>query len=184
VLRSSSIGAITALALLLLTIFVIWVAVANAIYIATFGYATPTSIETFAQDVLTTRTGWTLILVGNLVGFLFAVLVLSISVVSFPLLLDRDVGAAVALLTSLRAVARNPFTMMLWGLIVAALLVVGSLPLFLGLTIIVPILGHATWHLYRRVVEPQTAPPPTHPDGHRERRYAADFPAVLFPWAR
>ena len=132
VLRSSSIGAITALALLLLTIFVIWVTLANAIYIATFGYATPTSMETFAHDVLTTRAGWTLIFVGNLVGFLFAVLVLSISVVSFPLLLDRDVGAAVALLTSLRAVARNPFTMMLWGLIVAALLVVGSLPLFLG----------------------------------------------------
>jgi uncharacterized membrane protein len=184
VLGSSSIGAITALALLLLTIFVIWVALANAIYIATFGYATPTSIENFANEVLTTRTGWTLILVGNLVGLLFAVLVLSISVVSFPLLLDRDVGAAVALLTSIRTVARNPFTMMLWGLIVAALLVVGSLPLFLGLTIILPILGHATWHLYRRVVEPQAAPPPTHDEGHRERRYAADFPAVLFPWAR
>jgi uncharacterized membrane protein len=184
VLRSSSIGAITALALLLLTIFVIWVTLANAIYIATFGYATPTSMETFAHDVLTTRAGWTLIFVGNLVGFLFAVLVLSISVVSFPLLLDRDVGAAVALLTSLRAVARNPFTMMLWGLIVAALLVVGSLPLFLGLSIIVPILGHATWHLYRRVVEPQAAPPPTLQEGHQERRYAADFPAVLFPWAR
>jgi uncharacterized membrane protein len=184
VLESSSIGAITALALLLLTIFVIWIALANAIYIATFGYATPTSIETFAQDVLTTPAGWTLIIAGNLVGFLFAVLVLSISVVSFPLLLDRDVGAAVALLTSIRAVARNPFTMMLWGLIVAALLVVGSLPLFLGLTVIVPILGHATWHLYRRVVEPQAAPPPTHPEGHRERRYAADFPSVLFPWAR
>jgi hypothetical protein len=62
--------------------------------------------------------------------------------------------------------------------------VVGSIPLFFGLTIVVPILGHATWHLYRRVVEPQAAPPPTHPDGQRERRYAADFPAVLFPWAR
>jgi len=184
VLGSSSIGAITALALLLLTIFVIWVALANAIYIATFGYGTPTSIENFANEVLTTRAGWTLILVGNLVGLLFAVLVLSISVVSFPLLLDRDVGAAVALLTSIRVVGRNPFTMMLWGLIVAALLVVGSLPLFLGLTIIVPILGHATWHLYRRVVQPQAAPPPTHDEGHRERRYAADFPVVLFPWAR
>jgi uncharacterized membrane protein len=184
VLGSSSIGAITALALLLLTIFVIWVALANAIYIATFGYATPTSIENFATEVLTTRTGWTLILVGNLVGLLFAVLVLSISVVSFPLLLDRDVGAAVALLTSIRVVGRNPFTMILWGLIVAALLVVGSLPLFLGLTIIVPILGHATWHLYRRVVQPQAAPPPTHGEGQRERRYAADFPVVLFPWAR
>ena len=184
VLRSSSIGAITALALLLLTIFVIWVAVANAIYIATFGYATPESIETFVRDVLTTPAGWTLILVGNGIGLLFAILVLTISVVSFPLLLDRDVGAAVALLTSIRAVARNPVTMMLWGLIVAALLVVGSLPLLFGLTIVMPILGHATWHLYRRVVEPQAAPPPTLAEEHRERRYAADFPAVLFPWTR
>jgi uncharacterized membrane protein len=184
VLGSSSIGAITALALLLLTIFVVWVAAANAIYVATFGYATPTSIEDFVHEVLTTRQGWTLILAGNLVGALFAVLVLTISVVSFPLLLDRDVGAAVALLTSIRAVARNPLTMMLWGLIVAALLVVGSLPLFFGLTIIMPILGHATWYLYRRVVEPEAAPPPTLQDEQRERRYAADFPAVLFPWAR
>jgi uncharacterized membrane protein len=184
VIESSSIGAITALALLLLTIFVIWVAAADAIYIATFGYATPTSIENFVYEVLTTPQGWTLIIVGNLVGLLFATLVLTISVVSFPLLLDRDVGAAVALLTSIRAVARNPFTMMLWGLIVAALLVVGSLPLFFGLTIIMPILGHATWHLYRRVVEPEAAPPPTPPDQRHERRYAADFPAVLFPWAR
>lgn len=184
VLQSSSIGAISALALLLLGIFVIWVAIANAIYIATFGYATPASIETFVYDVLSTRAGWTLILVGNGVGLLFAILVLTISVVSFPLLLDRDVGAAVALLTSIRAVTRNPLAMMEWGLIVAALLVVGSLPLFFGLTMIMPVLGHATWHLYRRVVEPQAAPPPTLPEQQKERRYAADFPAVLFPWAR
>lgn len=184
VLQSSSIGAISALTLLLLGIFVIWVAIANAIYIATFGYATPASIETFVYDVLSTRAGWTLILVGNGVGLLFAILVLAISVVSFPLLLDRDVGAAVALLTSIRAVTRNPLAMMEWGLIVAALLVVGSLPLFFGLTIIMPILGHATWHLYRCVVEPQAAPPPTLPEQQKERRYAADFPAVLFPWAR
>jgi uncharacterized membrane protein len=184
VLQSSSIGAIAALAVLLLTIFVIWVAIANAIYIATFGYATPDSVETFARDVLTTRPGWTLILVGNGVGLLFAILVLSISVVSFPLLLDRDVGAAVALLTSIRAVARNPLTMMTWGLVVAALLVVGSLPLFFGLTVIMPILGHATWHLYRRVVEPQSAPTPTLLDQKKPRRYAADFPSVLFPWVR
>ncbi|HMF26991.1 MAG TPA: DUF2189 domain-containing protein [Pseudolabrys sp.] len=184
VLESSSIGAITALGLLLLVVFAIWVAVANAIYIANFGYATPQSIETFLHDVLTTRAGWTLIVVGNAVGLLFAVLVLTISVVSFPLLLDRDVGAAVALLTSIRAVARNPLTMAVWGLIVAALLVIGSLPLFLGLTVVVPILGHATWHLYRKVVEPDAGPPPTLPEQRKERRYAADFPSVLFPWTK
>ena len=184
VFESSSIGAIAALGLLLLVIFAVWLAIANAIYIANFGYAPPTSIEEFLHEVLTTRAGWTLILVGNGVGLLFAILVLTISVVSFPLLLDRDVGAAVALLTSIRAVARNPWTMAVWGLIVAGLLVIGSIPFLFGLTIIMPVLGHATWHLYRRVVEPQGSPPPTVPPHEKEGRYAADFPVVLFPWAK
>src|SRR6185312_3498896 len=91
VLQSSSIGAIVALALLLLGIFVLWVAFANAIYIANFGYAPPSSIAAFIDELFTTRAGWTLVIVGNGVGFLFAVVVLAISVVSFPLLLDRDV---------------------------------------------------------------------------------------------
>jgi uncharacterized membrane protein len=184
VVQSSSIGAIVALGALLFAILMVWVAIANAIYIANFGYAPPTSIYQFAQDVLTTRPGWNLIVVGNGVGLLFAILVLTLSVVSFPLLLDRDVGAAVALLTSIRAVARNPVTMAVWGLIVAVLLAVGTLPMFLGLTIVMPVLGHATWHLYRKVVEPEGSPPPTHTSQPKQPRYAADFPAVLFPWAR
>ena len=81
-------------------------------------------------------------------------LVLTLGVVSFPLLLDRDVGAAVAILTSVRAVLANPIVMAVWGLIVAALLLVGSLPAFFGLAVVMPVLGHATWHLYRKVVEP------------------------------
>jgi uncharacterized membrane protein len=95
-----------------------------------------------------------MIVVGVGVGFLFALFVLAISVVSFPLLLDRDVGLPTAVLTSLRAVAANPGPMAVWGLIVAAGLVIGSIPLFLGLAIVVPVLGHATWHLYRKVIEP------------------------------
>jgi uncharacterized membrane protein len=184
VLESSSVGAIAALALLLLAIFMIWVAVANAIYIANLGYAPPASVATFLHEVLTTPAGWALIVVGNGVGLLFAILVLTISVVSFPLLLDRDVGAAVAVLTSIRVVAHNPTTMMVWGLIVGALLVIGSLPLFFGLTVVMPILGHATWHLYRKAVEPQGAPAPTFPSKQENHRSAADFPAVLFPWAK
>ena len=184
VLELSSVGAIAALALLLLAIFMIWVAVANAIYIANFGYAPPASVATFLHEVLTTPAGWALIVVGNGVGLLFAILVLTISVVSFPLLLDRDVGAAVAVLTSIRVVAHNPTTMMVWGLIVGALLVIGSLPLFFGLTVVMPILGHATWHLYRKAVEPQGAPAPTFPSKQENHRSAADFPAVLFPWAK
>jgi uncharacterized membrane protein len=184
VVKSSSIGAIVLLGVLLSLIFLVWVAIANAIYIATFGYASPDSIGQFLHDVLTTRAGWTLIIVGNAVGLLFAALVLTISVVSFPLLIDRDVGAAVALLTSIRAVLKNPLTMAVWGLIVAVLLVVGSLPFFLGLTIVVPVLGHATWHLYRKVVDPTWGERPNFPPPPSGRRYAADFPANLFPWAR
>jgi len=184
VVQSSSIGALIALGLLLLCLFVLWIAFANAIYIANFGYASPASIYSFVHDVLTTPTGWTLIIVGNVVGFLFAVAALTISVVSFPLLLDRDVGAAVALLTSIRVMLKNRLTMAAWGLIVAVLLFIGSLPAFLGLTVVMPVLGHATWHLYRKTVECEESPRPTPHEHSGERRYAADFPAVLFPWAR
>src|SRR4051812_20921036 len=94
VLASPSIGAIVALGILLMVIFLVWVATAHAIYVANFGYAAPASVGRFLHDVLTTAAGWHLILVGNAVGFLFAAVALTISVVSFPLLLDRDAGAA------------------------------------------------------------------------------------------
>ncbi len=184
VVDSSSIGALITLGLLLLGLFVLWIAFANAIYIANFGYATPASIRGFVHEVLTTRPGWNLIVIGNGVGFLFAVVVLTISAISFPLLLDRDVGAAVALLTSIRVVVKNPLTMAAWGLIVAALLFIGALPAFLGLTVVMPVLGHATWHLYRKAVVSDESPHPTPHQHPSERRYAADFPAVLFPWSR
>jgi uncharacterized membrane protein len=112
---------------------------------------------------------------------LFAALVLSISAISFPLLLDRDVGAAVAMHTSLRVMAANPLPMALWGLIVAALLVIGSIPFFVGLTVVMPLLGHATWHLYRRTVEPGGNPHPDYQPRERPRRSAADFPVALLP---
>ena len=152
VFHSPSFGAIAALGVLLLVIFFVWLAVAQTVYVAAFGYTPAASIPDFLTRVFTTPGGWMLILVGNGIGFLFALLVLTISVVSFPLLLDRDVGAAVAMLTSVRAVLANPVPMAVWGLIVAGLLVMGSLPFFVGLTIVLPILGHSTWHLYRKVV--------------------------------
>lgn len=184
VLHSPSIGAIVALGLLLLLLFLVWVATANAIYVANFGYAAPTSVGQFLRDVFLTSAGWNLILIGNGLGFLFAVVALMASVVSFPLLLDRDVGAAVALTTSVRAVWENLDTMALWGLIVAMLLFLGSLPAFVGLTVVLPVLGHATWHLYRRVIEPDPAPHVDYQPQPKSPRYAADFPAVLFPWAK
>jgi uncharacterized membrane protein len=181
--HSPSFGAILSLGFLLLVIFFVWLAVAQAIYIANFGYEPAASIPHFLRQIFTTPAGWTLIIVGNLVGFLFALAVLVLTVVSFPLLLDRDVGAARAVLTSVRAVMRNPLAMALWGLIVAALLVIGMLPAFFGLAVVMPVLGHATWHLYRKVVEPGEAPRAEFDSTPKPRRYAADFPAALFPSA-
>ena len=181
VLHSPSLGAIIALSVLLMAIFLIWLVVAYALYIAIFGHSAPASIEQFITDLLTTPAGWALIIVRIGIGFLFAALVLSISAISFPLLLDRDVGAAVAMHTSLRVMAANPLPTALWGLIVATLLVIGSIPFFLGLTVVMPLLGHATWHLYRRTVEPDRNPHPDYQPRERPRRSAADFPAALLP---
>jgi len=183
VVRAPSFGAMLGLGTLLLTLFVTWIAVADAIYIATFGHAPAASIPDFATRVLTTPQGWSLIIVGCGVGFLFAVVALCVSVVSFPLMLDRHASAIDAIRTSLRAVMQNPIAMAAWGLIVAALLVIGSLPFFVGLAVVLPVLGHATWHLYRKVVEPDPNPPQERPHPPKGHRYAADFPAVLFPWS-
>jgi uncharacterized membrane protein len=152
VFRSPSFGAIVVLGLVLMAIFLLWLLAAEAIYQITLGPAPPVSLGGFVHDVLSTPTGWTMIGLGLGAGFLFALLVLGISVVSFPLLLDQEVGVDTAVLTSIRAVFANPGPMATWGLIVAGGLVIASIPFFLGLIIVMPVLGHATWHLYRRIV--------------------------------
>jgi uncharacterized membrane protein len=152
VLRSPSIGPIIGLGLLLIAIFLLWMVTAEAIYVLTLGPKPPVSIAAFAHDVFTTASGWTMIVLGVGIGFLFALLTLAISVVSFPLLLDRDVKMETAVWTSIQAVVANPLPMAAWGVIVTAGLVIGSIPCLLGLVIVMPVLGHATWHLYRRVV--------------------------------
>jgi uncharacterized membrane protein len=152
VVRSPSFAAIAVLGAILLAIFIVWIVLADLIYAATMGAEPPASIMGFVQDVLTTPAGWSLIVVGMGVGFMFAVLVLAISVVSFPLLLDRDITLGAAVRTSMRAVIANPGPMALWGIIVAGGLLVGSLPALVGLIIVMPVLGHATWHLYRKLV--------------------------------
>jgi uncharacterized membrane protein len=181
VLQANSFRAILALGLILFAIFAVWLAVAHAIYVANMGYAPPKSLGDFVQQVLNTDAGHRLILIGNGVGFLFALVAFSISVVAFPLLLDRNISATAAAATSIKAVLRNPLTMALWGLIVAVVLLVASLPLFIGLAVAIPVLGHATWHLYRKVVVADLPPREVHPKPPQGRRYAADFPAVLFP---
>jgi uncharacterized membrane protein len=180
-LQAESFRAILALGFILLAIFGVWVAVAHAIYVAHFGYATPDSIGSFIRQVLTTPVGHSMILIGNAIGFLFALVAFMISVVAFPLLIERKISATAAAATSVKAVLRNPFTMALWGLIVAGALLLGSLPFFVGLAIVIPVLGHATWHLYRKAIVPDVPPRELHPKEPKGRRYAADFPAVLFP---
>jgi len=153
VLHSPSRWSILLLGAILTALFVAWLASAMAIYRWTMGDYQPAGIFDLVQQVLGTSAGWTLVVVGNGVGFLFALAVLAISAVSFPLLLDRRVDAFTAMGVSLRAMRANPGPMALWGLIVAAALVIGSIPVFVGLAVVVPVLGHATWHLYRKVVE-------------------------------
>ena len=152
VVRAPAFGAIVVLGLILLAIFLLWLVTAYTIYHVTMGQEGIVSFTAFYRDVFTTGAGWALIVVGVGVGFLFAVLVLTISVVSFPMLLDRDVGLYTAVATSALAVVTNPVPMAVWGLIVAGGLVIGSLPVLLGLIIVLPVLGHATWHLYRKLV--------------------------------
>jgi uncharacterized membrane protein len=149
---SPSFGATVVQGLLLLGIFLLWLGAAQTVYILTLGPEPPNSLGTFVTDVLTTGAGWGMIVLGVGVGFVFPVVVLAISVVSFPLLLDKDVGLRRAVVTSIRVVVANPRAMAMWGMIVAGSLVAGSIPLFLGLIIVMPVLGHAPWHLYRAVV--------------------------------
>ena len=161
VLRCPSLDAIGAVGFVLMIVFVIWLMTALTLYDALFEGDPPASIGQFLTQIFTTTKGWVLIILGHALGAIFAIVAFTIGVVSFPLLVDRDVGAVVALQTSVRAVAENPVTMAAWGLLVGVLLAIGSLPFFIGLAVVLPVLAHATWHLYRKVVEPieQAAPP-------------------------
>jgi uncharacterized membrane protein len=152
VFRAPAIGAIAVLGTGLVAIFLLWILAAWLIFQNTLGPQAPMTPGGFADAVLNTGAGHAMILIGIGVGFLFAVFAMAISVVSFPLLLDHDVGLDTAVKTSVRAVILNPSAMAIWGAVVAAGLVLGSIPALIGLVVTVPVLGHATWHLYRRVV--------------------------------
>jgi len=178
--HSPSFKSILGLGLLLMLLFVVWIAVAQGMYYASFGKAGHASLSSLVKDVFSTPQGHTLLLVGNLVGLAFAVAVLAVSVISFPLMLDRHVGIAAAVTTSLKAVIQNPVPMLLWGLIVALILAVASIPALFGLAIALPVLGHATWHLYRKVVPSDGRPRPRFEPKPRRPHYAAEFPASLF----
>lgn len=157
VLRSPAMPSIIAVGVLLLGIFTAWLLVAQYLYESLFGLGSPATLVDFVRQVFNTAPGQSLMIWGNLAGLCFAAMTLACAVISVPLLVDRDVGAAIAIQTSIRATLRNPVVIAVWGVIVAVLLVLGSLPFLVGLAIVVPVLGHATWHLYRRLVDPAPA---------------------------
>ena len=134
-----------------LFVFFIWVDVAAALYLGVFGLRRP-DLGGFLVEVFTTWHGLAFLVIGNLVGAIFAVAVFTATVVAYPLLLDRDSDFVTAIVASWRAVRANPVPMLGYGLIVAASLFLAMLPALVGLVVVLPLLGHATWHLYRRVV--------------------------------
>jgi uncharacterized membrane protein len=143
---------------LLLAIFALWLFAAGALYVALFGWTEPASTSAFLTDVFTTDRGWALIVIGGAIGAVFAAAVLAFSVVSMPMLVDCNINAATAVKTSIRASRANPAVMFRWGIIVAVLLVAGSIPLFIGLAVVLPWLGYSTWHLYTRLVDRSAIP--------------------------
>lgn len=150
--RGRSAASLVLMTLGLGVVFALWVAAAWAIYATLFPGRLDVGIGDFLRQVVSTPRGWALIAVGNAVGAVFAVLVLAASAVSFPMLVDRPVDAAAAVRTSFAAVGRSPGVFLRWGVLVAGLLVVGAIPLFVGLAVVLPVLGYATWHLYTRAV--------------------------------
>ena len=152
VIKSPKFGGILILSLFHVVVFLVWVMSANLIFDATMGPAAPVSATAFVRDIFTTGAGWALIIIGMAVGFAFSAVVLAISVVSFPLLLDRNVSLPTAVVTSVKVALKNPVPIGVWGLIVAGSLAIGSLPALLGLVLVLPVLGHSTWHLYRQAV--------------------------------
>src|SRR5437870_3533287 len=152
--HSASFAPILALSVVMMLLYVAWLFMAQFLYFGLFGQDPPVSASDFVTQLVTTRRGGGLIVYGIGLGFLFAFTALAISVVAFPLLLDRPASAATAVAVSFRAVASNPMVMAVWGMIVVVLLGAGAIVFLIGLAAVLPILGHATWHLYRKVVEP------------------------------
>lgn len=157
--HSPSLGSLIGVALLMILLFGSWVWVGGAIHDAFLGNVPPKSIGQFLSQLFGTAAGWQMMIVGNLVGLAYAVVALGLTWTTIPMLVDRPVDGGTAISTSFRAVSANPGMAARWGLIVAALLVAGSIPAFIGLAIVIPWLGYATWHLYTRVVDRGALPP-------------------------
>ncbi len=152
VFKRASTSGVAMLIAALFALFGIWLVFAQLLFQWSFGSASTPAPAEFLNNILTTPEGWTMILIGNGIGFVFAAIVLATNVVSFPMLLDRQVGAPAAVVTSLRVTAKNPVIIAAWGLFIALSIAAGTALFLVGLGVIVPVLGHATWHLYRKAV--------------------------------
>ena len=152
VLRNPRFPRILLLSLFNGVFFMVWLLLADAIHAATLGSQRVLSLGALLGEAVSTPAGWVMIVVGTGVGFVLAAAVLAVSVISFPLLLDRNVTLPVAVMTSVQVARENPVVIATWGVIVAGGLMLGIVPLLLGLVVVLPVLGHATWHLYRAAV--------------------------------
>jgi uncharacterized membrane protein len=148
-------GEIGWMAFVTLFFFVIWMYQVRLLIALLLGLnASFSSIKEFITVVLTTNEGLLFLAIGNLDGAVLSLILFSLTVVSFPLLLDREVDFVTAMVTSVRAVVASPLPMLGWAAVIVMLLIVSAIPYFLGLVVTLPVLGHATWHLYRRIVAP------------------------------
>ncbi|MCG6122528.1 MAG: DUF2189 domain-containing protein [Microvirga sp.] len=143
------------MALVTLFALVIWLYQVRLLLALFLGFQSFTSVGEFLTVVFTTPEGWLFLIIGNVVGAFLALGLFSISVISFPLLLDRDVDFITAMIASVTSVTMNPRPMLGWGLFIVLGLILASIPFFLGLLIMLPALGHASWRLYKRVVAPE-----------------------------
>lgn len=154
-LTMKSRGEIGWMAFVTLFIFIMWMYQVRLLIALFLGVnASFASLQEFIVAVLTTTEGLVFLLVGNMIGAALSLILFSLTVVSFPLLLDRDVDFVTAMITSVRAVVASPVPMIGWAAIIVVLLIVSCLPFFLGLLVTLPVLGYTTWHLYRRIVAP------------------------------
>jgi uncharacterized membrane protein len=143
---------IPSIAVVIVVFFLFWNFLAHMIFALFMGLSTMTQVSS-SFAVFLTPNGLAMLAVGTLVGAVFATVLFSITVVSLPLMLDREIDFVTAMITSFATVQGNPVVMLCWGAFIAVLLFLGMLPGFLGLFVVLPVLGHASWHLYRRALD-------------------------------
>lgn len=152
-IHTYSFAPILAMSILMMVLYVAWLFMAELIFFSTFD-TMPATLAAFINELFTTRHGGALIFYGNFVGFLFAFAAMAMSVIAFPLALDKPVTSTTAISVSIRAFTANVYVLAVWGIVVVAMLTLGAALFLIGLSVALPILGHATWHLYRKIIVP------------------------------